>query len=104
VTRLRLRGKTRTAETTTTTPAQGSGDDEETEGSGEGEGGGSEAAVEVRVPTILTLSFKASDLELGRNVSIRVDVNGQVTTGNTEEEIHLAIQFLATAIAGRAAN
>jgi hypothetical protein len=86
------------------TPAEGSGDEEETEGSGEGEGGGSEAAVEVRVPTILTLSFKASDLQLGRNVSIRVDVNGQVTTGNTEEEINLALQFLSQAIAGRAAN
>jgi hypothetical protein len=92
------------AETTTTTPAEGSGDEEETEGSGEGEGGGSEAAVEVRVPTLLTLSFKAADMHLGRNVSIRVDVNGQVTTGNTEEEIHLAIQFLATAIAGRSSN
>jgi len=94
----------RAAAETTTTPAQGSGDEEETEGSGEGEGGGSEAAVEVRVPTILTLSFKASELQLGRNVSIRVDVNGQVTTGNTEEEINLALQFLSQAIAGRAAN
>jgi hypothetical protein len=86
-----------------TTPAEGSGEGDG-EGSGEGEGEGSEAAVEVRVPTILTLSFKASDLELGRNVSIRVTADGVVTTGNTEEEINLALQFLSQAIAGRAAN
>jgi hypothetical protein len=93
----------RAAAEATPAPAEGSGDSEETE-DGEGESGGSEAAVEVRVPTILTLSFKASELQLGRNVSIRVDVNGQVTTGNTEEEINLALQFLSQAIAGRAAN
>lgn len=86
-----------------TNTAEGSGEGDG-EGSGEGEEGGSEAAVEVRVPTILTLSFKAADLQLGRNVSIRVDVNGQVTTGNTEEEVNLALQFLAQAIAGRSAN
>ena len=84
-------------------PAEGSGEGDG-EGSGEGEGGGNEAAVEVRVPTILTLAFKASELQLGRNVSIRVDVNGQVTTGNTEEEIGLALQFLGQAIASRSSN
>ena len=86
-----------------TTPAEGSGEGDG-EGSGEGEEGGNEAAVEVRVPTILTLSFKAADLELGRNVSIRVNVNGQVTTSNSEEEINLALQFLSQAIAGGSAN
>lgn len=86
-----------------TNTAEGSGEGEG-EGSGEGESEGNEAAVEVRVPTILTLAFKASDLQLGRNVSIRVDVNGQVTTSNSEEEISLAIQFLAQAIAGRSSN
>jgi len=86
-----------------TTPAEGSGEGDG-EGSGEGESEGNEAAVEVRVPTIMTLSFKASDLQLGRNVSLRVDVNGQVITGNTAEEINLALQFLAQAIAGRSAN
>lgn len=86
-----------------TTPAEGSGEGDG-EGSGEGENEGSEAAVEVRVPTILTLSFKAADLQLGRNVSVRVDVNGQVITSNTEEEVNLALQFLAQAIAGRSAN
>jgi len=84
-------------------PAEGSGEGDG-EGSGEGEGGGNEVAVEVRVPTILTLAFKASELQLGRNVSIRVDVNGQVTTGNTEEEIGLALQFLGQAIASRSSN
>ena len=86
---------------TTSQSTKGSG--EESEGSGE-ESEGSEAAVEVRVPTILTLSFKAADLQVGRNVSIRVDVNGQVATANTDEEIALAIQFLQAAIAGRSAN
>jgi hypothetical protein len=37
-------------------------------------------------------------------VSIRVTADGVVTTGNTEEEINLALQFLSQAIAGRAAN
>jgi hypothetical protein len=75
---------------------KGSGD--EGEGEGEGESEGSEAAVEVRVPTVLTLSFKAADLEIGRNVSVRVDLNGQVTTQNTAEEIALAIQFLQSSL------
>lgn len=88
------------AETSQSTKGGGS----EGEGDGEGEGEGSSAEVEVRVPTILTLSFKASDLQLGRNVSIRVDVNGQVTTGNTEEEIALAIQFLQGALSQRGSS
>lgn len=88
------------AETAQSTKGGGS----EGEGDGEGEGEGSAAEVEVRVPTILTLSFKASDLQLGRNVSIRVDVNGQVTTGNTEEEIALAIQFLQGALSQRGSS
>jgi len=88
------------AETSQSTKGGGS----EGEGDGEGESEGSGAEVEVRVPTILTLSFKASDLQLGRNVSIRVDVNGQVTTGNTEEEIALAIQFLQGALSQRGSS
>jgi len=92
----------RAAAETETTTAEGSGEGDG-EGSGEGESEGNEAAVEVRVPTIMTLSFKASDLQLGRNVSLRVDVNGQVITGNTEEEMLLALQFLAQAI-GRSSN
>jgi len=88
------------AETEQSTKGGGS----EGEGDGEGEGEGSAAEVEVRVPTILTLSFKAADLQLGRNVSIRVDVNGQVTTGNTEEEIALAIQFLQGALSQRGSS
>lgn len=88
------------AETTQTTKGSGN----EGEGDGEGESEGSTAEVEVRVPTILTLSFKASDLQIGRNVSIRVDVNGQVTTGNTEEEIALAIAFLQGSLAQRGSS
>lgn len=78
-----------------TQTTKGSGD--EGEESGE-EGESSEAAVEVRVPTVLTLSFKAADLEIGRNVSVRVDLNGQVTTQNTAEEIALAIAFLQSSL------
>lgn len=77
-----------------TQTTKGSGD----EGEESGEEGGSEAAVEVRVPTVLTLSFKAADLEIGRNVSVRVDLNGQVTTQNTAEEIALAIAFLQSSL------
>ena len=88
------------AETSQSTKGGGS----EGEGDGEGESEGSGAEVEVRVPTILTLSFKAADLQLGRNVSIRVDVNGQVTTGNTDEEIALAIQFLQGALSQRGSS
>lgn len=87
-----------------TTSQSTKGGGSEGEGDGEGESEGSGAEVEVRVPTILTLSFKASDLQIGRNVSIRVDVNGQVTTGNTEEEIALAIAFLQGSLAQRGSS
>lgn len=77
---------------------QGSGK-QGSEGGGEGEGEGSEAEVETRVATICTLAFKAAEIGAGRNVSVRIDVNGQVNTNNTKEEIELALQFLKAAIA-----
>jgi hypothetical protein len=81
----------------------------ETEGSGkgEGEGSGSEEGedstpeVEVRTATVFTMSFKAADLDLGRNVSVRVDANGTVTTQNSDEELLFALSFIKAALANR---
>jgi len=76
-------------------------------GKGEGEGSGSEEGedstpeVEVRTPTIFTMSFKAADLELGRNISVRVDTNGTVTTQNSDEELLFALSFIKQALANR---
>ena len=68
-------------------------------GSGESEGGEGESemgdpetiGVEVRVPTIFTMTYKP---EGGVNVSIRVDANGVVKTNNEGVQIDEAIAFL----------
>jgi len=81
----------------------------ETEGSGKGEGEGdgqeegedTTAAVEVQVPTILTFAFKAADLGLGKNVSIRVQQDGTLVSSNTAYEINMALEFLKAAIEAR---
>ncbi len=81
----------------------------ETEGSGKGEGEGdgqeegedTTAAVEVQVPTILTFAFKAADLGLGKNVSIRVQQDGTMVSSNTAYEINMALEFLKAAIEAR---
>lgn len=65
------------------TANNGSGDGEEAEGE-------ASADVEIRVPTVFTLSFKR---EQG-NISVRIDENGKVKTTNTADEIREAIQFL----------
>lgn len=57
------------------------------EGEGEGEG---EA-----VTTILTLSYKGGD----KNVAVRIDSNGNMTTTNTAEQIRQAIALLEGALA-----
>lgn len=62
------------------------------EGDSEGGEGDSEGAdVEVRVPTILTFTFKP---ENDKNVAVRIDANGAIKTTNTNEEIFNAIQIL----------
>lgn len=58
---------------------------------GEGEGEGEGAEVEVRVPTILTFTFKP---ENDKNVAVRIDANGNLKTTNTNEEIFNAVQIL----------
>jgi hypothetical protein len=78
---------------------KGEGDD-----SGNEEGEDSSPAVEVRTPTIFTMSFKAADLDLGRNVSVRVDTNGTVTTQNSDEELLFALSFIKQALANRGGN
>ena len=68
-------------------------------GSGESEGGEGESemgdpetiGVEVRVPTIFTMTYKP---EGSPNVSIRVDANGVVKTNNEGVQIDEAIAFL----------
>lgn len=65
-------------------------------GEGEGEGGeGEEPQVEVVVPTAFTMSFKASLFDESlRNVALRVDTEGNVTTSATDEEIKIALEWL----------
>lgn len=79
--------------------AKNVGETPEGGGSGEGEGGEGESemgdpetiGVEVRVPTIFTMTYKP---EGSSNVSIRVDANGVVKTNNTAVQIDEAIAFL----------
>lgn len=71
---------------------EGNGGNEGEGGEGEGEGGeGETIGVEVRVPTIFTMTYKP---EGGVNVSIRVDANGVVKTNNEGVQIDEAIAFL----------
>ena len=71
---------------------EGGGSGEGEGGEGESEGGeGETIGVEVRVPTIFTMTYKP---EGGVNVSIRVDANGVVKTNNTAVQIDEAIAFL----------
>lgn len=64
---------------------------EETE---EGEGEATERAIEVRVPTIFTMTYKGGE----KNVSVRVTEDQVVTTTNSREEILAAIKFLKSLI------
>jgi hypothetical protein len=68
----------------------GEGDSEGGEGDSEG------AEVEVRVPTILTFTFKP---ENDKNVSVRIDANGVIKTTNTNDEIYSALQVLMNKLA-----
>lgn len=62
---------------------------ESEEGEGEGEGEDAEPT------TILTLSYKGGD----KNVAVRIDSNGNMTTTNTAEQIRQAIALLEGALA-----
>ena len=67
----------------------GGNDDDET-----GESETTERAIEVRVPTIFTMTYKGGE----KNVSVRVNENNEVTTTNSREEILRAIEFLTNLI------
>jgi hypothetical protein len=53
-----------------------------------------ERAIEVRVPTIFTMTYKGGKT----NVSVRVNENNEVATTNNREEILAAIKFLRSLI------
>jgi len=71
------------------TEASGESDGEE---SGEAEG---EAEIEVRIPTILTFTYKSPN---GKNVSVRIDAEGNLTTTNEASEIKEAVNVLLGAV------
>jgi len=72
----------------TTAEAGGTGEDgEETEET-------TERAIEVRIPTIFTMTYKGGE----KNVSIRVNENNEVATTNSRSEILAAIEFLTNLI------
>lgn len=59
---------------------------------GEGEEGEDQTpAVEIRPETIFTLSYKP---EMGKNIAIRVNSNGEIKTTNTRDELRRTIDFL----------
>jgi len=60
----------------------------------------SEAQIEVRTPTIFTLSYKKQ----GGNIALRIDENNKMTTTNTDAEILEAIQFLASIVSNNLSN
>ena len=66
------------------------------ESDGESDGESESAEVEVRVPTILTFTFKP---ENDKNVAVRIDANGNLKTTNTNEEIFNALQVLMNKLA-----
>lgn len=78
---------------TNSSQANGEGSEGEGEG-GEGEGEATEPSVETTASTILTFSFKAKEIGGERNVAVRVNKYGEVTTSNTPEEVANAIAFL----------
>lgn len=72
----------------TTTETGGTGEDgEETEET-------TERAIEVRIPTIFTMTYKGGD----KNVSVRINENNEIATTNSREEIQAAINFLTNLI------
>ena len=60
----------------------------------DGEGEATERAIEVRVPTIFTMTYKGGE----KNVSVRITEDQVVTTTNSREEIQAAINFLTNLI------
>jgi hypothetical protein len=67
------------------TTAEAGGEESE-----DGESEATERAIEVRIPTIFTMTYKGGD----KNVSVRITEDQVVTTTNSREEILAAIEFL----------
>lgn len=84
-----LEGLLKFAKASTEAEASGESDGEEI---GEAEG---EAEVEVRIPTILTFTYKSPN---GKNVSVRIDAEGNLTTTNEASEIKEAVNVLLGAV------
>ena len=82
-----LEGLLKFAKASNETEASGESDGEE---SGEAEG---EAEVEVRIPTILTFTYKSPN---GKNISVRIDAEGNLTTTNDTSEIIEAVNVLVS--------
>lgn len=79
------------------TAAAGGADDSEAGGADDSEAGEADEVqreIEVRVPTIFTMTYKGGE----KNVSVRVNESNEVTTTNTREEILKAIEFLTNLI------
>ena len=51
-------------------------------------------AVEIRIPTIFTMTYKGGE----KNVSVRVNENNEIATTNSRSEILAAIEFLTNLI------
>lgn len=74
--------------------AKSSAENSEASGESDGEESGEEAEgeaeIEVRIPTVLTFTYKSPNT----NISVRVDAEGTMKTTNTNEEIKDAINVL----------
>jgi hypothetical protein len=66
---------------------------ETSEGDGDGDGDESKNTVKEKVSDIMNFSFRASALDMGKNVSLRIDSEGKQITTNTIEEIEQAFAF-----------
>ena len=71
------------------------------EGGEEGEEGGEESeGAEIKQKPIVTFTCRLADLGLSeKNLSLRIDADGNITTTSTEEQIAQAIAILQSAIA-----
>jgi hypothetical protein len=60
---------------------------------GEGEGEGETPAIELRAEVLFTFTYKNPD---GNNVAVRIDVNGNVKSTNTADEVSAALHLFRT--------
>ena len=74
--------------------AQGEGEGDEGEGEGKGEG----EATEGKAKPVVTFTCRLQDLEMGSNVSLRINADGSVITSASAEDIAKAIAILQSAL------